>query len=248
MTKELKHNNSVEMAALFLAGRIESEDLSEPNQELIDTQLKIIESDPEFASEINKRKNQLLSRGGRITPLFNEEQIERMTKQRIRREPRNCQTANQMDFLEAIGKGRVSSIRDEDVFDPERRIHEQGRIYDRRYGSKQKNTPVREEIEWRKGELRERIRLPAARGDSPYVNDTTYKLLVKKVYMGDEFGIFMEYDRVIGEESSELVSRIEEVREIVSNILGSGFGLRKIKTTLNQDLSEYRKRWNISDE
>ena len=181
------------------------------------------------------------------TGLFTEEQIKAIKKRRGPRKKKHV-FVRQTNFLETVGEGSENACSDityQDLIDPERDIFMQGRIYNDPRGASYKYSPVNKEIKWKKDKLRGLIGLPVARGNDEHVNDKTYKMLVRRVCMNDEFGIFGEYDRAMGELPVELVSKIEEVEEIMSNVLGSDLGHIKKGKKLTQELETFKERWDI---
>jgi len=100
-----------------------------------------------------------------------------------------------------------------------------------------------QEIRKKQTDLRNLIGLPVARGKDPHINDDFYKFLVRSIYKRDIFGIFMEYDRVLGEIPEELNDRINQVKELINELLNTSLNKQQRYKAFNQFSQEYQNKW-----
>lgn len=241
----------IETLALFLAGRLNRSDLSENNQAVLGYYIGLMNEDLEFAAKVNSRKNQLLDPVGHKVPLFSPEVIDSLPKHKRHKRSKN-ENASQPSLWQNEPKINIESDSGmvfglENVIDPERKLFEVGMSLDSPFFEYYKNSPIIEEIKKKKMELRNQIGLPIARGKDPHVNDKFYQFLVRRICNQDTFGIFIEYDRVMGEIPEELNLKIKEVEGLIDELLNKNLNRKQRFSTFNQFIKEYNDRWNISD-
>lgn len=228
---------NIDTVALFLAGRIKKEDLSENNQFVLDYSLGLMLDDPKFAERINKRKNQLLERGIK-RPLYSKEDLNNAKRHRCKR--KHTEPGLQPSLWEDPQRETIDGFGPEKVIDPMRRFYEEvGKIEKQRHGFM--DTILDQEAEHKRMMLRKEIGLPVARGKDPHVNDEFYKYLVRRVYLYDIFGIFNEYDRNIGELPEQLSEKIDKVKNIIHEVLDPNLGTGTRYRKFNDFVERYNK-------
>ena len=243
-----KYQNIIEILALIILGKIKREDLSQNNRSVPAIYFEIMENDPEFAAQVNLRVQELralYSKGVKI-PLFPPKIIDGLKKRRRRKktepvyvQPRLLSEQNPEDKTDGT---------EEDWFDPEKKLFKLGADLDKRsyHRNFPKDSIIMQEIKKKQTDLRNLIGLPVARGKDPHVNDDFYKYLVRRVYKRDIFGIFMEYDRVLGKIPQELDHKINEVKELINELLNTSLNKQQRYKAFNQFVQEYQNRWGIS--
>jgi len=226
--------NIVEVLAQYLMGRIKREDLSEHNQSLLDYYGPggLMSDDLKFAAQVNSKKNQILTVGERI-PLYTSDEIKKAKRHGRHKKITSEISLQPRLWAEPQLEDPIPTIVDA-VFDPEKKIK-----------SKQRNELITEEIEMKKRELREMIGLPVARGKDPHVNDDFYKYLVRRIYHFDVFHIFKEYDRVLDEVPKDLSSKINQVRDLISELLNGGLNMGERYGEYHKFIEEHEEEWNI---
>lgn len=235
--------NVIEILALYLAGRIEKEDLGENNQTVLDFYSGLMSDDPEFAARVNSRKNQLMT--GRKIPLYSPDQIQKLTKNK-----RHIKGKINSTFQPRLWQDEPISNNEAvgftNTIDPEKKLFQLGRDLDNRFYS-HKVTPITEEIKHKRLELRNIIGLPIPRGNNPHINDNYYQKLVRKVCKFDMFGIFREYDRVLDKVPEELDLKIKQVGGLIDRLLNKGLNEPQRFKEFNQFVQEYQDRWKFLD-
>lgn len=248
MSIEFQNKNSntdiVEMLALFLAGKIQKEDLSENNQTTLGYYLGLMSEDRKFATKVNTRTEALRDKGRRI-PLFDAEDLKRAKKHR-RKKISSGERFTQPDLFEDSTIHGVGNMEPGEIVDPEEKLVKLHRSSSSRRGFVHKKL-LQEDIQGRKNELRSKIGLPIARGKDPHVNDPFYKFLVKRITVFDVFGIFNEYDRAFVEISPELELKIQQVKNLTSELLSGELNMGDRFRRYDEFQHEYKKEWGLED-
>lgn len=229
----------IEILALFSAGEIKKEDLSENNQVILGYYLGLMADNPEFAAKVNSRKNQLAIMSGRKIPLYSSDKIKKLAKRK--RKIKKAKPAFQLKIWQDKPISNSETHESKYIHDPEKELIELGRNLDNPFYN-HKNSPITAEIKRKKIELRNLIGLPIARGKDPHVNDDFYKFLVKRVCALDIFGIFIEYDRVIDETPQELDLKIKQVKKLIDELLNQGLNRAQRFKRFNQFAKEYQNK------
>lgn len=230
-----------EILALYLAGIIKREDMSPENQQMLGFYIGLMNEDPRFAAQVNAKKNEILGPGVK-KPLFPQETIKELSKRKRRK--RHEEWGRQLPLWGNPPSTEARRFESLTTFDPEKSIFDIARNLDDRY-LRTKGTPIEDDMKMKRMQLREYIGLPVARGKDPHVNDDYYKLMVKRVYKYDTFGIFAEYDRVLTKIPVDLQEKIVEVRGLINTLLNDNLNRREKNDTYNRFLQEYREKWDL---
>lgn len=201
MSRETPSFDPVEILAQYKAGNIDRGQLSENDNQVLSYYLGLAIDDPKFARDIKLRQQQILN------PTPPQESLVQMELFSNPTPPSEKDTSQSLE-----------------------KMHREQWRQQQRWSRMKPDPKLREEIKIKKKELRQTIGLPVARGKSPYVNDSLYKYLVKRIYTYDNFGIFNDYFSPFPVEN--LDTRISQVATLVDNMLNS------------PDLDTKRKKWN----
>lgn len=239
------NGNVIETLALFLAKKITREDMGKNSRTVLDFYLGLMSEDPEFASQVNARKNQLLSKEGYKIPLFSEDEIKQMKKHRSHRK-KSSPAGHQLRFWQEKTESNTTTYRYESILDPEYKLSKYTRETDYLYRPNL-DSLISDETHEKRMKLRDLIGLPVASGKDPHVNDKFYQFLVRRISTYDTFGIFIEFDRVLDEIPEDLNLKIKQVGGLVDKLLNKNLDRSRQFSTYNRFVHEYRERWGFPE-
>lgn len=232
----------VEILALYRLRLIKPEDFDPNDLKNLGYYFGRLIDDPELERLVNRRVGQLTQESAGIkSPLFPAEVTNKMKK---RKKPRKKQKPpRQLSFLTPDTHEDKPNTFEFEV-NPIAKIDKLGHYLDSPT-HRGRRSPLSKIVQQRKRELRDMIGLPIARGKSPYIKNRFYKFLVRNICDYDVFGIFMLYDRVLGEIPEDLSLKIEEITRLINELLNPTLTPREAYGSFRDFLQEYWERWKI---
>jgi len=245
--------NIVEIVALVLAEKIKASDLSENDRTVFNYYGTggVMDDDFNFKKQVNARTIQILENSsgifinqniGKKIPLFTPEELKNARRHKKHKIISNEKVLQPQFWpLEPSDKNIFGP---ENVLDAEKKLFNEIKNIDNRFYP-HKKTILTEDIKQKRIQLREKIDLPIARGKDPHINDAFYKYLVRRIYFWDTFGIFREFDRVLGETPIDLQKRIDQVKETMGRLLDDGLSLNDKYLRFHEFAEKYGKDWGM---
>ncbi|MBU1117542.1 hypothetical protein KKD37_01105 [Patescibacteria group bacterium] len=219
--------NQVEVTAQYLAGNINRDNLDPLHQKILDQNISQMQTDPRFSQQVTAKKNEICLNSGQKIPLFPD--FDPSPKKRIHRKKKT-----NIALQPSLWTPEPSSPPKTNSFIPENKIEKVGKNLEGRY-THDKDPLIGRDIQQKKLTLRKEIGLPVARNTGKL-----YKFLVRMVYTQDIFGIFSQYDRVIGDTPLELSQEIQQVKELINTVLNDDdLSQNQRYATFNQFLKDY---------
>ena len=76
-----------------------------------------------------------------------------------------------------------------------------------------------------------------------HVKDPFYQMIVRKFITSDDFGVGLEFDRVLTEMPPELETKINQIKKVLTEILDDNLNLRQKYQKLYQFEDDFKHDW-----